>query len=132
MKTKFIEATHEDGNGNWGKFAVCEWTNEEWNRASKIPGTYSSSLLGCQGWDHRHYWVLDLATGEGACFRYRGHAKSDLDKHRVWVCPLFEPFLAWLYRQDFSSLDDLPDTVTFTHKEVEFRLSGYRRPGPEP
>lgn len=54
--------------------------------------------------------------------------KHDLDKHRVWVCPLYEPFLNWLYAQDLADLDKLPDLVDIP--DAEFQMHGYRRPGP--
>jgi hypothetical protein len=122
MKTKFIEAK---GVLNWGKFAVCRFEPEEWNRRSKIdPGR---QLLDSQGWDDDHLWVLDLATGEGAYFSPRGLASADLDKHRIWVCPLFEPFLEWLYKQKVADLDALPDFIELPNAEAS--LQGYRRPG---
>src|SRR6266702_1985984 len=54
-----------------------------------------------------------LRTGEGAFFRVhrQGVASADLDKHQIWVCPMFEPFLNWLYKQDVSDLDQLPSLV---------------------
>jgi len=89
-------------------------------------------LLSTRGWSHDHVWVLDLETGEGACFRPGGLAHADLNKHRIWVCPLFEPFLEWLYDQDLTDLTVLPDLVTLTLKEAPFSMFGYRRPGPDP
>ena len=55
--------------------------------------------------------MLDLQTGEGALVRPYGHAKCDFDKHQVWVCPLFEPFLKWLYEQNLAEIDRLPAAV---------------------
>lgn len=74
-------------------------------------------------------WVLDLQTGEGAFFRPGGYAAADLEKHRVWVCPLFEPFLEWLYRQDLTDLGQLPRLVELP--DAEFAMRGYRRAGPD-
>lgn len=125
MKTKFIEATN--GPRNWGKFMVARFELEEWLRASAIKGC--GRLLMGRGWTKDHVLVLDLQTGEGAMFLPRGKASYDLDKHRVWVCPLFEPFLNWLYEQDLRDLEALPSLVDLP--EAEFQLSGYRRPGPE-
>lgn len=125
MKTKFIEVTNE--KQNWGKFMVGRFTDEEWKYRSAID---TLLLIPARGWDSRHILVLDLQTGEGAMFMPGGHAAADLHKHQVWVCPMFEPFLNWLYKQDLSDLDKLPPLVEFSLKEAPFEMSGYRRPGP--
>lgn len=91
-------------------------------------------LLFAIGKSRRSFWLLDLQTGEGAEFYPPDEpaesytAKFDIQKHRIWVCPLYEPFLAWLYAHASQVFDftlpahvDLPD--------AEFQLSGYRRPG---
>lgn len=54
--------------------------------------------------------VLDLQTGENAIFRPWCLARDALAKRRVWVCPLFEPFLKWAYRRP-SPRDTLPELV---------------------
>jgi hypothetical protein len=71
-------------------------------------------LLDIIGWTNKHRLVLDLQTGEGNIFYAvpSGYPKADLDKHKVWVCPLFEPFLGWLYQQDLTDVTHLPDSVT--------------------
>lgn len=134
MQTKFIEATNRiapsERYGNWGKFAVCRFDPEEWARRAQVPDSapiIGLSLLQTVGWGPEHVLVLDLQTGEGALFRHGGMASADLKKHRVWVCPLFEPFLAWLYQQDLADLDALPDYVDLA--DAPFALTGYRRPG---
>jgi hypothetical protein len=137
MKTKFIEAMHVNGDGNWGKFMVARFEEREWNRHSEVlcdeypaqAGSVGTYLLGSIGWSRRDIVVFDLQTGEGARFRASGSASADLNKHKVWVCPLFEPFLSWLYKQDLTDLDKLPAKVEFTEKEAEFALAGYRRKG---
>jgi len=122
MITKIIEAT----NGfNWGKFAVCRFTLDQWCKVSPIS---HAPLLSGLGWDPRFIWVLDLQTGEGAFFRPGGLASADLNKHKIWVCPLYEPFLEWLYKQDLVELEFLPDVVELPNAESSFH--GYRRPGP--
>lgn len=80
-------------------------------------------------WTRDQLWVMDLETGEGGLFRPGGYARGDLQKHRIWVCPMFEPFLTWLYKQDLSneSLDALPKGVAL---DAPFEWAGYRRPGP--
>jgi hypothetical protein len=126
VKTKFIQATNGDGI-NYGKFMLARFDADEWDRRSHFAG--HRSLIAQCGWSPDHLLVFDLQTGEGALFRPGGYAKADLDKHRVWVCILFEPFLEWLYTQDLSDLDALPDHVDLPH--APSGLYGYRRPGPD-
>jgi hypothetical protein len=135
VKTKIVEATNYPEGMNWGKFLLMR-PDEEWSRRSKIEGddpdlTSRIPLLRTQGWGRDHLFVMDLATGEGAMFLARRHeiAVHQLMNHRIWVCPLFEPFLEWLFRQDLADLDALPDVVELPEAPSEFR--GYRRPGPE-
>lgn len=135
MITKFVEACHEHNGqqtGNWGKFMVGRFTYDDVLVKSQID---QRSLIFGRGWAiEQHLWVMDIQTGEGAIFRHGGHAKADLDKHKIWVCPLFEPFLTWLYKQPLMTLDGweaLPTLVTFKLDEAEFQMSGYRRSGGE-
>lgn len=129
MQTKFIEASQGAGLTNWGKFCVARWTAEEWQARSALPGAEGHRLLAGRGWDEKHIWVLDLQTGEGACFLPGGLASADLNKHQVWVCPMYEPFLSWLYAQDLSDLDALPSYVELP--DAQFEMAGYRRGGPQ-
>jgi len=126
METKFIEATN--GPRNWGKFCVARFQDAEWSRPSAISKS-AFGLVHQRGWTSKHLLVIDLETGEGAIFRMGGCAKADLEKHRIWVCPLFEPFLAWLYQQHVRELAKLPDHVDLP--DAEFSMQGYRRPGPK-
>jgi hypothetical protein len=81
------------------------------------------------GWDSRHIIVFDLQTCEGAAFRPGGNAHYDLDKHQIWVRPLFEPFLEWLYKQpQLNDLTALPDCIDLA--DAPFAMAGYRRNGP--
>lgn len=123
MKTKIVEVTN--GPLNWGKMLVgrLDW---EWSRESAV--AHGQRLLAAIGWNPDQVLVLDLQTREGAVFRPGGCAAADLEKHRVWVCPMFQPFLEWLYTQDLSDLDRLPDHVDL--KDAPFAWSGHRRPGP--
>lgn len=123
MTTKFIEAT-DATEFNWGKFAVCRFTPEEWQRRSALD---ERPLLACRGWGADNLFVIDLQTGEGAIFRPGGLASADLNKHKVWVCPMFEPFLEWLYLQDLSDLAALPAMVNVGN--VPTAMAGYRRSG---
>lgn len=126
-EVKFIEATQDQEAGfNWGKFAVMRFSAEDWAHRSQI--TPEVPLLSACGWGGWHLWVLDLQTGEGVYVQPGGVASADLEKHRVWVCPMYEPFLTWLYTQDLSDLSALPDVVELP--DAPAAVSGYRRPGP--
>lgn len=129
MITKFIEA-HDATKFNWGKFMVCRFTNDEWFYRSAVAaddGRHQRLLFG-RGWTLAHLLVLDLQTGEGAIFMPGGLATADLNrKHKIWVCPLFEPFLTWLYTQDTHDLDALPNVVNLG--DVPVSMHGYRRKG---
>ncbi|MEV6401184.1 hypothetical protein AB0M39_41495 [Streptomyces sp. NPDC051907] len=127
MKTRIIEAKQTGDPANWGKFMVMR-PDEEWARRSAIDDNPYGPLLRQCGWGPKHIIVFDLQTCEGAAFRPGGFAKADLNKHRIHVCVLFEAFLTWLYVQDLSDLDRLPDVVELDG--VPFELYGYRRPGP--
>mgnify|MGYP001618161376 CR=1 FL=1 len=128
METKIIEARNAEV-GNWGKFMVGRFDIDEWSRTSILPGADSPlPLLSRVGWGPHHIFVMDLQTGEGAIFRHGGFAPADLTNHAIWVCPLYEPFLTWLYQQDLSDLAHLPDLVDL---DAPFEMSGYRRPGPQ-
>lgn len=132
MRTKFIEATQPgEATFNHGKFMVGLFDADEWLRVCEIDKPIERSLLYRCGWHRDHVLVLDLQTGEGAIFMPGGLVSADLDKHKVWVCPMFEPFLGWLYTQherfpDESWFESLPSVVEV---EAEAALYGYRRPG---
>lgn len=131
MQTRIVEVTNN--NLNWGKFLVGV-LDVEWERKALIEGKPSDRpLLRILGWDFQFVWVLDLQTGEGAYFRVGigSNAKADLDNHRIWVCPMFEPFLIWLYANWKGKLELLPETLNLPEAVKDFALSGYRRPGPD-
>jgi hypothetical protein len=121
VQTKIIETTNRL---NWGKFLLCR-LDDEWSARSAVSGS-RMPLLREIGWSPEHLWVLDLQTGEGAFFLPGRHAKADLNRHKIWVCPMFEPFLEWLYQQDLADLDALPALVEL---HAEFAFYGYRRTG---
>lgn len=121
MITTFIEVTN--GERNWGKFMVGRFEGADWLYKSAVA---DDRLLAGRGWSRRHLFVMDLQTGEGAMFCPGGSARTDLAKHKIWVCPLFEPFLEWLYQQNLS-LHDLPGHVDLP--DVPFAWAGYRRKG---
>ncbi len=127
MKTKFIEAT-DATQFNWGKFMIGRFDPGEWARLSMMPMMGGVRLLVECGWTGNHLLVLDLETGEGSIFRPSVAAAAACDlgqKHQIWVCPLFEPFLVWLYQQDLNDLDALPGMVNLGN--VPTALAGYRR-----
>ena len=135
MRTHIIEATN--GERNWGKFMLGQFTSEEWLRRSAVDTDTHTPLLQAVGWspDSGYMLVLDLQTGEGAMFRLGGLASADLQKHKVWVCPLFEPFLEWLYASYRAATvagerhwwESLPQHVDLP--DAPFALHGYRREG---
>lgn len=125
MKTRFIEATNVEAGGmNWGKFMLARFDEEEWTRRSAVDQRIQ---LHARGWTPEHILVMDLQTGEAAMLLPGGSAYHDLEKHAVWVCPLFEPFLRWLYKQDVRDFDKLPALVQID--DPASALSGYRREG---
>ena len=125
MNTHIIEVT----NGfNWGKFLLSRFDDEWFVRSQVEPR--ESSVIGGRGWSKEHVFVMDLQTGEGAMFSPGGHASYDLnEKHKIWVCPMFEPFLNWLYEQDCSDIHALPTVVDLP--DAESSMYGHRRTGEE-
>ncbi len=121
METKIIEVTN--GEQNWGKFMLGRFTSE-WLVKSEVSST---NLLNGIGHGPKDLLVLDLETCEGAIFSPHGYAHYDLEKHRIWVCPMFEPFLEWLYKQDLSDLNALPAYIDLPG--VSFEIAGHRRKG---
>ena len=132
MKTYQFEARQDPGGMcNWGKFLVGV-PDTEWQWRSEVDS--GRPLLRAIGWEPGYIWVLDLQTGEGCFVRPGGCAHADLGKHRVWVCPLFEPWLAWLYEQLGDRGDDLAAALEALPRlvdlpDAEFAFYGYRRPG---
>lgn len=125
MISKIIEGLTP---GNYGKFLVARFTEEEWAYRSRHPQC-DAPLLRSIGYGPHTMMVFDLQTGEGALFGTNPYAYTDLlDKHRIWVCVVFQAFLMWLGRQDLSDITKLPDVVNLVAEE---HMWGYRRPGPE-
>lgn len=134
MELRFVETGHGPTRpGNWGKFAVGRHSPAEWAEPPQYHGTEQhQGLLSAVGWSSEHVWVLDLQTGEGAMFRLGGYPAADLEKHRIWVCPMFQPFLEWLYGRYNADpagwFDGLPRTVDLP--DAAFAFQGRRRAGP--
>jgi hypothetical protein len=125
VQVRMIEAVSSQ-EFNHGKFMLLRWDTELEYRSV----VDQHSLIHGRGWTSDHLWVMDLQTGEGACFRPGGIASADLDNHKVWVCPMFEPFLEWLYQQDLTDITELPSLVKLSPEaDRHCAMSGYRREG---
>ncbi|UBU12925.1 hypothetical protein [Nonomuraea gerenzanensis] len=139
MKLHYFEAVNSASGGfNWGKFAVGLFGPDEWEWRSATTDengeTSPYPVLRTQGWSRRHLWVMDLATGEGALFLPGGSARADLNKHQIWVCVLYEAFLAWLYEQARErggrlTDEDLAELPKLVEVAVPSAWAGYRRGG---
>lgn len=142
MNVHFIEATQAEFNLNHGKFMLGRFTPEEARTYSALPDYQGELLWRCGGLRNMRpgmTLVMDLQTGEGASFSLvdrhndpQGTATYDLNKHKIWVCPMFEPFLGWLYGQtqlaeSETAMLELPRYVEIP--TLEGALAGYRRPG---
>lgn len=127
MKTYLFEACqNKEIPRNWGKFMVGI-PDSEWRWRSEVDIRPAVPLLRRVGWSPGFIWVCDLQTGEGAFFRLGGSASADLNRQHIWVCPLFEPWLEWLYKQDISKIGELPQVVELP--DAKFAFHGYRRSG---
>ena len=112
---------------------LARFDAQEWQRRGAIaldPYASRVPLLTQCGWGPEHVWVLDLATGQGACFRPGGHAGADLEKRAgLWVCPLYRVVLAWFYQhKECWGLDELPECITLTDKESDALARSTRPP----
>lgn len=76
-----------------------------------------------------HFQATALILGLTS-LRY-GYAAADLDRHRVWVCPMFEPFLGWLYGHFNADTEQWYDTLPAVVElpDAPAALQGYRREG---
>jgi hypothetical protein len=135
----------EAGNDfNHGKFMLCQLEVKELAAHSALPG-YEDKLFfqlgGSRKFNGRNFFVIDMQTGEGAAFSLRPHsdtptgaagaAKFELNKHKIWVCPMFEPFLCWLFAQDIAVGTDITKLPRYVHLDAEASMLGYRRSGPD-
>lgn len=116
MITKIIEGS--DG-GAYGKWLVGQLDEHERARTTSLPGYEGSHSIWTFGGARKlgahpgAVLVLDLQTGQGGVF-IPGPSSSpdaDLDKAKIWVCPLFRDFFRWLYTQDMADVTQLPDFI---------------------
>lgn len=121
MVTHFIEA----GNDlNHGKFMLGRLTREELAARSALPGFEEEPLVrvgGLRRLNARSTLVVDLQTGNGAAFFMNGYAVADLRKAGIHVCPMFPPFLTWLYQQ---GLAEGKGDITQLPRYVHFDMAG--------
>lgn len=143
MIVHFIEVTQADFNLNHGKFMIGRFTAEEARTNSALPDYEHESLWRVGGLRKMRpdtTLVMDLQTGEGASFSLdpmggdpKWQAHFHLEKHKIWVCPMFEPFLGWLYGQGLANgkgdITALPRYVEVA--TLEGALYGHRREGEE-
>lgn len=128
MNLRFLEVTN---SFNYGKFALGTFDSDEWSYPSVLDATFGvrSRLIAGRGWGPDHFLMLDLQTGEGAFFRHGGLARADLNKHRIWVCPMFLPTLEHLYRVPLAEFASLPPLLELSELEAPSSMQGYRRTG---
>lgn len=116
MIVQFIEATQKIDQFNHGKFMVARFIGDEITAKSALPDYTEHSLWNLGGLRKLRpgmTLVLDLQTGEGAGFSLEPHgagqtaarsALYELEKHELWVCPMFPPFLGWLFAQGMGGI----------------------------
>lgn len=128
MKTKIIEVT-SPSKFNFGKFLIGD-LGELWPVISEVDAP--RPVMRVCGWSKFHLLIVDLQTGEGFIRRMGGIPSADLNKHKVWVCPMYEPFLCWLDQQDLSDIEKLPSHVELPQELAgpHEAMSGFRRGGP--
>jgi hypothetical protein len=123
MVTHFIEAS--DGMMH-GKFMLGRLDSAELGVRSALPGSEEDPLMrvgGRRRLNERSTLIVDLQTGNGAAFFIGGGLWiADLNRTGpIHVCPMFPPFLKWLYEQkvpDFpaTAIEQLPRYVRITHE----------------
>lgn len=133
MISHFIEATNDV---NYGKFLLLRFDAQERQVRTALFGYEDSESLwtfgGQRKLNPRTTFVVDLQTGEGAAFGLDAMSWTELnEKHAIWVCPMYEPFLRWLCQQGLDNgggdITKLPRCVQL---EAETALFGRRRKGP--
>ncbi len=86
IHSTITDATNEgDGGIKGGTFLVARFDEQEWRHVSEFD---RAPLLRGRGGAPDHVLVVDPQTGEGAIFGPGGVAPADLNKDRIWGCPL--------------------------------------------
>ena len=111
MKSRIIEV-EDFPPVFWGSFLVITF-DEEWERKVMVsdPETQRFSLLAAHGWTREHLLVVDLGIGRGAMFHTRVDPRSQIAAIDFHFSPFFLCFLDWLWAQDLSDLDALPEHI---------------------
>lgn len=101
MKTKFFEGTDQF---NYGKFMLGAMSLDELNTPClETTGGVNQFIHNTES----KFWILDLQTKEGAFFDLKFDIIPQLEKHQIWVCPMYPLFLercANLYKVDSNFL----------------------------
>lgn len=116
MITKIIEGS--DG-ALYGKWLVGQLDQIELGATTALPGFEGTQRIWTFGGARKFgahpgaRLVLDLQTSQGGVFipDSKSSADADLDKSKLWVCPLFRQFFCWLYQQDVSDVSALPSFI---------------------
>jgi hypothetical protein len=134
VKSKFLEVTNK---ANWAKLQLLQWEPSDLARPSLVQkGKVLLNAVQVRRGDAADpltaVFVRDLQTQEGCEFYPSPEAdcKTQLDMHRVWVCPLFYPFVSWLFANYQGDVTSLPDLVELADSKKQ-EYQGYRRPGEE-
>lgn len=119
MDIHFYEVT----NGpNWGKLAVGTFERHEWEYVSHVA---AEPLLARLGHGPSTRLFLDLATGEGALFDCSQGLLPQLARHKIWVCPMFEPGLTEFAKHDIHW--DPDEWRPHVDVQTLFQFEGFRR-----
>ena len=119
--THLIEASD---NAAYGKFLIAR-LDDELHASSALPGYEGSPLLrlgGLRRFNENSTLIVDLQTGNAAVFFISNGGSWEADLNRtgpIHVCPMFRPFLKWLYEQKVpvhppAAIQDLPRFVEVT------------------
>lgn len=102
MITRFVEVT--DG-WMYGKFLVCRMDAEELATPSEMPDARHGERLlvhgGRRRFNDHSTLVIDLQLGTAAAWPLQGLMEAYESEH-LWhlhVCPMYRPFVRWLYEQ---------------------------------
>lgn len=120
---------------NHGKFVLLRHGPEDLRRRSALPGYETTHILVGRKWDADGTFIADLQTGEGCVFYLEcGSAAVQYtlnQKHKIWVCPMYEPFVCWLadthpeLARGGGDITALPSVVELP--DAPTAVAGYRR-----